>query len=88
MVRTQIYLSETQKRALEQLAVATGQRQSELIRAAIDRFLAERHRRNWLKSLEPMFGMWADRPEMDDFVRGLRRETDERSAEKWEWVKS
>jgi Arc/MetJ-type ribon-helix-helix transcriptional regulator len=88
MVRTQVYLTEEQERGLKQLAASSGRKQSELIREAIDRLLSEKRQRNWLKSLEPMFGMWADRPEMDHFVRDLRSQADERLAEKWGWVKS
>jgi Arc/MetJ-type ribon-helix-helix transcriptional regulator len=88
MVRTQVYLTEEQERGLKRLAASTGRKQSELIREALDRLLSEKHERDWRKSLEPMFGMWADRPEMDHFVRDLREQADERLAEKWGWVKS
>ena len=88
MVRTQVYLTEEQERGLKRLAASTGRKQSELIRAAIDGYLAEKAQRDWRKGLEPMFGMWADRPEMDHFVRDLRAEVDGRVAEKWGWVKS
>jgi Arc/MetJ-type ribon-helix-helix transcriptional regulator len=88
MVRTQVYLTEEQERGLKQLAASSGRKQSELIREAIDQLLSEKRQRQWLKSLEPMFGMWADRPEMDHFVRDLRSQADERLAEKWGWVKS
>jgi Arc/MetJ-type ribon-helix-helix transcriptional regulator len=88
MVRTQVYLTEEQDRGLKRLAASTGRKQSELIREAVDRLLMDKRERNWLKSLEPMFGMWADRPEMDHFVRDLRKEVDERLAEKWGWIKS
>ena len=88
MIRTQVYLTEEQDRGLKRLAASTGRKQSELIREAIDRFLADKDKRRWLKSLEPMFGMWADRPEMNHFVRDLRKQADARLAEKWGWVKS
>lgn len=88
MVRTQVYLTEEQERGLKQLAASSGRKQSELMREAVDRLLSQKQERNWLKSLEPMFGMWADRPEMDHFVRDLREQADERLAEKWESAKS
>jgi Arc/MetJ-type ribon-helix-helix transcriptional regulator len=88
MVRTQVYLTDDQARGLKRLAASSGRKQSELIRQAIDRLLSEKRQRNWLKSLEPMFGMWADRPEMDHFVRDLREQADERLTAKWEWLKS
>jgi Arc/MetJ-type ribon-helix-helix transcriptional regulator len=84
MVRTQVYLTEEQERGLKQLAASSGMKQSELIREAVDLLLSKRNQRSGLKSLEPMFGMWADRPEMDHFVRDLREQADARLAEKWE----
>jgi Arc/MetJ-type ribon-helix-helix transcriptional regulator len=87
MVRTQVYLTEEQEHGLKRLAASTGRKQSELIRDAVDRLLADKHQRNWRKSLEAMFGMWADRPEMDHFVRDVREQVDQRLAEKWGWVK-
>lgn len=36
MIRTQIYITKEEKKALEQIAKQTGQSQSELIRQAID----------------------------------------------------
>ena len=41
MVRTQVYLTEKQDRGLKSLAESSGRKQSELIREAIDRLLAE-----------------------------------------------
>jgi Arc/MetJ-type ribon-helix-helix transcriptional regulator len=88
MVRTQVYLTEEQERGLKRLAASSGRKQSELIREAVDRLLSDKNQRSWRKSLEPMFGMWADRPEMDHFVRDLREQADARLAEKWGWLKS
>ena len=88
MVRTQVYLTEAQERGLKRVAASSGRKQSELIREAIDLFLTEKNQRDWRKSLEPLFGMWADRPEMDDFVQDLREHADQRLAESWGWVKS
>jgi predicted DNA-binding protein len=72
MVRTQIYLTEEQKGNLTRLASTTGRRQSELIREAIDGFLAEHRPKDWKEALETARGMWADRDDLDDFVRELR----------------
>jgi Arc/MetJ-type ribon-helix-helix transcriptional regulator len=88
MIRTQVYLTEEQERGLKRLAASSGRKQSELIREAVDRLLSDKHQRSWRKSLEPMFGMWADRPEMDHLVRDLREQADARLAEKWGWLKS
>ncbi|MGH6906103.1 MAG: ribbon-helix-helix protein, CopG family [Geminicoccaceae bacterium] len=84
MVRTQIYLRREQQRSLERLAAATGRRKSDLIRTALDQYLAQQQPKDWFDALEQMFGMWSDRPEMDDHVRRLREEVDARLAERWE----
>jgi predicted DNA-binding protein len=72
MVRTQIYLTEEQQRGLERLAAATGRRKSDLIREALDGYLADHQPKDWKDALEAVRGMWADRDDLDDFVRNLR----------------
>jgi predicted DNA-binding protein len=72
MVRTQIYLTEEQQRGLERLADNTGRRKSDLIREALDGYLAEHQPKDWKEALEAVRGMWADRDDLDDFVRTLR----------------
>jgi predicted DNA-binding protein len=78
MVRTQIYLTDEQKRQLAQLAAASGKRQSEMIREAIDGYLAEREPKDWKEAFEAVRGMWAERDDLDDFVRDLRAEWERR----------
>ena len=70
MVRTPIYLTKEQKQRLDQMAAATGKRQSVLIREALDGYSAERPPKD-CKALEAIRGMWADRDDLDDFVRDL-----------------
>jgi predicted DNA-binding protein len=72
MVRTQIYLTEEQQRHLERLADITGRRKSDLIREALDDYLAEHQPKDWKEALEAVRGMWADRDDLDDFVSSLR----------------
>jgi predicted DNA-binding protein len=72
MVRTQIYLTEEQQRALERLAAATGRRKGDLIREALDGYLADHQPKDWKHALEAVRGMWADRDDLDDFVSKLR----------------
>lgn len=69
MSRTQVYLTDEQDRGLKQLGAATGKKRSELIREAIDRYLAERKPEDWKQALEAIRGMWADR---EDLVGDLR----------------
>ena len=72
MVRTQIYLTDEQQRGLERLAAITGRRKSDLIRRALDRYLAEHQPKDWKDALEAVRGMWADRDDLDEFVSDLR----------------
>ena len=52
MVRTQVYLTEEQDRGLKGLAESSGRKQSELIREAVDRLLAEHRPKDWRAALE------------------------------------
>ena len=67
MVRTQIYLTKDQRDELAGLAHATGKKQSELIREAVDRFIAQHgsHRRDAI--LNAAAGIWAGRTDLPDF---------------------
>lgn len=75
MVRTQIYLTEREQEGLRGLAKATGKTQSELIRAAIDRFLQSAAPDDRLARLRGARGLWAGRAELPDFAE-LRRSWD------------
>jgi predicted DNA-binding protein len=72
MVRTQVYLTEAHKRGLERLASSTGRKQSQLIREALDGYLARKGSGDWKEALEAVRGMWADRDDLDDLVSDLR----------------
>jgi predicted DNA-binding protein len=78
MVRTQIYLTDEQKLQLERLAAASGRKQSEMIREAIDGYLAQREPTDWQAAFEAVRGMWAERDHLDDFVPNLRAEWERR----------
>ncbi len=75
MIRTQIYLSQAEKSALEQLARQTGKSQSALIRQAIDTLISMHRPQNRHESLRQAQGMWQDRADLPDFRR-LRQEMD------------
>jgi Arc/MetJ-type ribon-helix-helix transcriptional regulator len=78
MVRTQVYLTEEQDRGLKDLAESSGRKQSELIREAIDRLLAENRPKNWKQALEAVRGMWADRDDLDELYADLRTDWERR----------
>jgi hypothetical protein len=75
MVRTQVYLTRKEREGLASLARATGKKQSELIREAVDQLVerASRERRDevWARAA----GMWKDRTDLPDFAE-IRRELD------------
>lgn len=84
MVRTQVYLTAEQERGLKRLAASTGRKQSELIREAIQGYLAERKPKDRTQALEACFGMWADHGEIDDLMTDMRREAEERLDRVWQ----
>ncbi len=72
MVRTQIYLTEPERVGLDAAAKATGKKQSQLIREAVDRFLdlAQGPRRATV--LQEAAGLWKNRTDLPDFAAARR----------------
>jgi predicted transcriptional regulator len=77
VVRTQIYLTETQHQTLRRLALRTCQKQSTLIRRAIDQYLSEEAQEDRLSLLRQGRGLWKERQDLPD-VASLRQEVDRR----------
>lgn len=76
MVRTQIYLTEQQCTELAAIAEQSGQRQSEVIREAVDRFIEQNGQRRRKTILRRAAGVWRDRadvPDLDALRRGWDR---------------
>ena len=61
MVRTQIYLTEKERNSLHKIAKETGKKQSELIREAVDEYVAERLSDRRIEIIEEISGIWRDR---------------------------
>ena len=77
MVRSQVYLTQYEKRSLEAIAAASGKKQSELIREAIDNFISNVKKRSEKDILNELSGVWADRE--DTFNSENLRESWERN---------
>jgi len=75
MVRTQIYLTESQREELAAIARAEGKKQSELIREAIDRLIDQAGANRRRVILRETAGIWKDRTDLPDF-RTIRTEWD------------
>lgn len=78
MVRTQIYLTEAQRQNLQSLANQSGRKQSELIREAIDRYVASAASAEYPILIRRGAGLWRERADLPDFT-ALRREFDRSS---------
>ncbi len=67
MIRTQVYITEQEKKALAQLSKETGQSQSELIRQGIDLLCQsiKEKSENRLERMRAARGIWKDRKESE-----------------------
>ena len=80
MVRTQIYLDEGQKSALERLSAERRATVSDLIRQAVDRFIGSESIK-FEDALDRSFGIWRNRRDLDEpsgYIRKIRSEWEER----------
>jgi predicted DNA-binding protein len=82
MKRTQIYLQESQKTELEKLAVQKSKSLAELIREAVDLYIANSQGEAESHILAAG-GIWKDREDINpvEYVRSLREETVTRLTE-------
>ena len=75
MIRTQIYLTEKENAAIDRLSHSLGHGKSELIRNAVDEYIARRDAGGSLKNLRAARGMWSGRRDTPD-IRKTRAEFD------------
>lgn len=75
MVRTQIYLTEQERDKLAVLAEASGKKQSELIRNAVDVFIYQSSHGHRNAVLKEASGLWQSRTDLPDFTE-LRKTLD------------
>jgi metal-responsive CopG/Arc/MetJ family transcriptional regulator len=76
MERTQIYLTQDQRQALELIATRRGQSKSEVIREAITLYIADTEATDRRELMRQAAGIWADRDDLPEFFEELRRELD------------
>ncbi|MFZ5570599.1 MAG: ribbon-helix-helix protein, CopG family [Thermodesulfobacteriota bacterium] len=75
MIRTQIYITDQQRKELSVIARSLGKKQSEIIREAIDRLIDQAGRNRKESALKEAAGIWKNRKDLPDF-RTLRSEWD------------
>lgn len=84
MRKAQVFLTEDQFNALRKVAKATGRKQSEIIRRGVDLAVAETHHGGMAErnaALDAVFGMWADRVDLDELQATLRANAQRRMDE-------
>jgi len=69
MIRTQIYLTEKQRFALNKLSSKSGKKQSELIREAVDTLIVRFDQANRQAVLDRVAGIWKDRADLPDIYK-------------------
>lgn len=85
MRRTQIYLTEEEREALRALSEREGRPMSEIIREAVDRYIARRSASTREEALRKARGMWRDRddlPEIDRLRREFERDLPDRGEDR------
>lgn len=72
MVRTQIYLTKEERDGLKAVSEATGKKQSELIREAVDQYLDKKSTSRRQAIIRETAGLWANRKDLPDFEKERR----------------
>lgn len=75
MVRTQVYLAETQRKELARIAESLGKKRSEIIREGIDLVIGRSRRNCRENALREAAGMRKDRTDLPD-LKEMREEWD------------
>ena len=80
MQKAQVFLREDQKRRLKEIAARTGKKQSALIREGVDRVIEENPEpeADWREATRRLFGIWADRDDVEEIIAENRRSWNER----------
>jgi hypothetical protein len=74
MVRKQVFITAEQNKRLKAHAAATGVSEAELVRAGIDlRLEREAEKPDWRRIADNLSGAWAERENLDEEMRAIRR---------------
>lgn len=76
MIRTQIYITKEEKEALDKLSEERNTTKSNIIREAIDHYMAEKETEK-KRSIMDFAGIWKDKKDIPD-VRELREDWERR----------
>ncbi len=75
MIRSQIYLTEYERKSLKLLSKETGRTQSDLIREAVDSLISKNNKKYNSKKRQEAFGIWKDRNDYPN-IEEIRNEFD------------
>ena len=75
MLDTQISLTQQERNALQEISRRTGKAEGELLREAVERFIAQFQKADHPMLMRMAKGMWKDRQDLPSF-RELRSEWD------------
>ncbi len=75
IVRTQLYLTQQEREGLAALSQATGRKQSDLMREAVDRLIEQFNAQRKRMVLDRAAGVWAKRRDLPN-LRRLRSQWD------------
>ena len=82
MERTQIFLTREQKEFLAVMGKARALSMGDLIRTAVDEFMARQRQEYRLRVLDETFGTMPELPDGEEYTRGIREAWAKRTAER------
>ncbi len=85
MIRTQIYLLESQREELDRVAIQKGKTMTEVIREAVNNYIDENKLNNQSRIIESS-GLWKDRDDINsnEYLNSLRKDIQSRLEDNYE----
>ncbi len=72
MIRTQIYLTEKERKEIQAIAKSSNRNQSDVIREAVDQYIYKSRTERSRDVLKEAAGMWSNRRDLPDPETGRR----------------